>query len=71
MSQEKSKRIGKAIKTGVSVIRGIIGILSIAFGALMIFAILSAVIPTMFNRCLCCGVFCICCKSLLVVIIKV
>lgn len=45
MSREKSKRIGKAIKTGASVIRGIIGILSIAFGALMIFAILSAVIP--------------------------
>lgn len=45
MVKKKSKRIGKAIKTSASVIRGIIGILSIAFGALMIFAILSAVIP--------------------------
>ena len=45
MKNEKRNNNIKKVKTGVSVIRGIIGILSIAFGALMIFAILSAVIP--------------------------
>ncbi len=45
MSQEKSKRIGKAIKTSASVIREIIGILSILFGVLIVGAILSVAIP--------------------------
>ena len=45
MSREKSKRIGKAIKTSASVIRKIIGILSILFGVLIVGAILSVAIP--------------------------